>query len=132
MLWIPAEATDREETRAGAQKSLLKTKRNGHSGPRLSANGIRQKPKTDGHETRTPPGILTPDITAPDGGTTRGRLAGVGVAMRSVSLTTADYSIVRAKLEVDNEHTCQERKLLEVFIAHGLVEDRPRGAHFVH
>jgi hypothetical protein len=29
MLWIPAEATDREETRVGAQKSLLKTKQKG-------------------------------------------------------------------------------------------------------
>jgi len=41
MLWIQAEATDREETRAGAQKSLLKTKRKGHSGSRLSADGIK-------------------------------------------------------------------------------------------
>jgi hypothetical protein len=41
MLWIPAEATDREETRAGAQKSLLKTKQKEDSGLQLSADGIR-------------------------------------------------------------------------------------------
>jgi hypothetical protein len=41
MFWIPAEATGREETRAGAQKSLLKTKQKGHFGSRLSADGIR-------------------------------------------------------------------------------------------
>ena len=95
MLWIPAEATDREETRTGAQKSLLKMKRKGHSGLQLSADGIRLRPKTDGHETLTPPGISTPDITAPDGGTTRGRPAGSVAAMRSVSLMTAAYYILR-------------------------------------
>jgi hypothetical protein len=45
---------------------------------------------------------------------------------------TAVYSILRVKLEVDNEHTCQERKLLEVFMARSLVNHRPRGAHLVH
>lgn len=44
---------------------------------------------TDGQKTRTPPGILTPDIVVPDGGTTRVRPAGVGTAMRSASLITA-------------------------------------------
>ena len=68
---------------------------------------------TDGHETRTPPGILTPDIVAPDGGTTRVRPAGVGTAIRSASLTTAVYLFRREReLNQPNKYTCQERKLL--------------------
>jgi hypothetical protein len=39
--------------------------------------------------TPTPPGIRTPEITAPDGGTTRGGPAGVDTERRSVSLITA-------------------------------------------
>ena len=38
---------------------------------------------------RTPPGILTPAITAPDGGTMRGRPTGTVGAIRSISLMTA-------------------------------------------
>ena len=134
MLWIPAEATDREETHAGAQKSLLKTKRKEDSGLQLSADGIREKPTTDGHETLTPPGISTPDITAPDGGTTRGRPAGSVAAMRSVSLMTAVYYILRLEQlsSPTSEHTCQVRKLLEYFVTRSLVEDWPRGANLVH
>jgi len=56
---------------------------------------IRYDPLTDGYETLTPPGILRPDITAPDGGTTRGGPMGVGVAMRSVSLMTAVCFMLR-------------------------------------
>jgi hypothetical protein len=56
---------------------------------------------TDGHETRTPPGILTPDITAPDGGTTRTGPAGVAKAIRSVSLMTAVCSMLRANFNPD-------------------------------
>ena len=111
-LWILAEATAQEETLVAEQKSPLKTTRKGGSGSQLSAENIRYEPKTDRRETRTPPGMLTPDITAPDGGTTRGRPAGVGTAMRIVSLMTAVYSILRTKPRLTNEHTCQERELL--------------------
>ena len=38
---------------------------------------------------QTPPGIQTPEIIAPAGGTTRGGPAGVAVERRSVSLMTA-------------------------------------------
>ncbi len=89
MSWSLVEANDREETRAAERKSLPKTKHKGDSGSRLSADGIRNKPKTVEHETQTPPGISMPDITAPDDGTTRGRPAGTVAAMRSVSLMTA-------------------------------------------
>ena len=94
-LWILVEATALEETLVAEQKSLLKTTRKGGSGSQLSVKNIRCEPKIDWDETRTPPGMSTPDITAPDGGTTRGRPAGVGTAMRIVSLMTAVYSILR-------------------------------------
>jgi hypothetical protein len=87
--WIRAGATAQEGTRAVEERSLLKTIRKGSSGSQLSASGIKHERMMHGHETRTPPGILTPDIVAPDGGTTRVRPAGVGTAMRSASLTTA-------------------------------------------
>jgi hypothetical protein len=93
-LSILAEATGQVETRVAEQKPLLKMTRKEDSGSQLSVENIRYERKTDEHETRTPPGISTPDITAPDGGTTRGRPAGVGRAMRSVSLITAVYSIL--------------------------------------
>ena len=86
---------------------------------------------TDRREKRTPPGILTPDITAPDGGTTRGSPAGVGTAMRNVSLMTAVYSTLRTSSILTNKHTCQVRELFELFVARSLIEGRPRGAHFV-
>ncbi len=91
MLWNRAGATGQEGTRAAEQISLLKTIRKGSSGSQSSASGIRHDPMTDRHETRTPPGILAPDIVAPDGGTTRVRPAGVGTAMRSASLITAVF-----------------------------------------
>ena len=88
--WIRAGATGQEGTRAVEQRSLLKMIRKGSSGSQLSASGFRhEKKKTNEHETRTPPGILMPDIVAPDNGTTRVRPAGVGTAMRRASLTTA-------------------------------------------
>ncbi len=83
-------------------------------------------------EALTPPGILTPDITAPDGGTMRGRPAGTAIEMRNASLTTAVCSVLRANSYLTNERTYQKRKLLEFFIARGLVEDRPHSVHFVH
>jgi hypothetical protein len=87
---------------------------------------------TDEREKQTPPGTLTPDITAPDGGTTRGSPAGVGTAMRNVSLMTAVCSTLRVNSIMTNKHTCQVRELFELFIARSLVEGRPRGAHFVN
>ena len=87
---------------------------------------------TDGRERRTPPGISTPDITAPDGGTTRGSPAGVGTAMRNVSFMTAVCSILRANSIPTNKRTYQVRKLFELFVARSLVEGGPRGAHLVH
>jgi hypothetical protein len=88
-------------------------------------------------ETRTPPGILTPEITAPGGGTTRGRPAGVGAARRNVSLMTAVCSIPfesaptgTSNKQKKNEATCQKGKLLEFFVARRLVKDRPCGAKF--
>jgi hypothetical protein len=87
--WIRAGATGQEGIRAVEERSLLKTIRKGSSGSQLPASGIRHERLTDEHETRTPPGISTPDIVAPDGGTTRVRPAGVGTAMRSASLITA-------------------------------------------
>jgi hypothetical protein len=89
-----AEATGQAETRVADEKPLLKTTQKEGSGSQRSVENIKYERKTDEHETRTPPGISTPDITAPDGGTTRGRPAGVGKAMRSVSLITAVYSIL--------------------------------------
>jgi hypothetical protein len=85
-----------------------------------------------GHETLTPPGIRTPDITAPDGGTTRGRPAGIVTAMRSVSLMTAVYYFLRINSTLTNGNACQEWKLLKFFMARSLVEDRPGGAHLIH
>ena len=87
--WIRAGATGQEGIRVVEQRSLLKVIRKRSSGLQLSASGIRHERMTDGHERRTPPGISTPDIVTPDGGTTRVRPAGVGTAMRSASLTTA-------------------------------------------
>ena len=87
---------------------------------------------TDGRERRTPPGISTPDITAPDGGTTRGSPAGVGTAMRKVSFMTAVCSVLRANSSSTNKDTCQVRELFELFVARSLVEGGPRGAHLVH
>jgi hypothetical protein len=55
------------------------------------------------HGTRTPPGILTPEIMAPDGGTTRGRPAGVATERRSVSLMTAVCS-KELKRELLSQH----------------------------
>ena len=75
--------------------------------------------------------MAVPDITAPDGGTTRGRPAGIAVAMRSVSLITAVYSIVRASSIPTEECAYQEWKFLKLFVAWRLVEDRPYGAHLV-
>jgi hypothetical protein len=97
MFLIRAEATGQEGSRKAEQKSLLKMIRKGHSGsqPSTGTSGTNDQ-KTGGHETPTPPGTLTPDITAPDSGTTRGRPAGVVTAIRSVSLMTAVYSILRA------------------------------------
>ena len=91
---ILVEAIGQAKTRAAEQKSLPKTTRKAGSGSQLSVENIRYERKTDRHETRTPPGILTPDITAPVCGTTRGRPAGVGRAMRSVSFMTAVYAIL--------------------------------------
>lgn len=45
-------------------------------------------------ETRTPPGIRTPEMMAPSGGTTRASPTGVAGARRSVSFTTAVYQNV--------------------------------------
>ena len=87
--WIRAGATAQDGTRAVEERSLLKTIRKGNSGSQLSASGIRHVRMMDGHETRTPPGTLTPDIVAPGDGTTRVRPAGVGTPIRSASLTTA-------------------------------------------
>ena len=87
---------------------------------------------TDEREKRTPPGILMPDITAPDGGTTRGSPAGVGTAKRNVSLITAVCSTLRVNSIMTNKDTCQVRELFELFIARSLVEGRPRAAHFVN
>lgn len=95
-LWILAEATGQEDNRVAVQRPLLNTIQNWGSGSRPSAGDIRYDSLTDGHETLTPPGILTPDITAPEGGTTRGGPMGVGVAMRSVSLMTAVCPMLRA------------------------------------
>ena len=89
---IQAGATCQEETRVPVRKSLPRMTQKERSGSRLPAYRIRYGLKIAGREIRTPPGILVPEITAPDGGTTRGRPAGVGTAMRSVSLTTAVYS----------------------------------------
>ena len=88
----------------------------------------------EARETRTPPGILTPDIVAPDDGTTRARPAGAGTAMRSASLITAVCSFRRwLKFNQLNKYTCQERKLLQIFVVRSFViEDRPRGVHLVH
>jgi hypothetical protein len=103
--WILAEATGREGSRAAERTRLPKTTRKGRSGSQLSADGIRHgKTMTDGRETLTPPGMSTPDIIAPDGGTTRGRPAGVGTAMRSVSFMTAVYSILRTNLTRKQNH----------------------------
>ena len=104
--WILASATCREESRAAEQTPLPKTKRKGRSGSQLSASGVRhgKKQLTDGRETPTPPGMSTPDNTAPDGGTTRGRPAGVGTAMRSVSFMTAVYSILRTNSTRKQRH----------------------------
>ncbi len=87
---------------------------------------------SDGDRVRTPPGITAPDITAPDDGTTRGSPAGIGPAMRSVSLMTAVCSILRASSTLTNECTYQERKLFELFMAWRMVKDRPYSAHFVY
>jgi hypothetical protein len=56
--------------------------------------------------------MSTPDITAPDGGTTRVRPAGIAVAIRSVSLITAVCSILTASSNLTNERTYQEGKFL--------------------
>ncbi len=131
-LWILAEATDQEETHAADQRPLPKMIQKEGSGSQPSASGVRYDPLTDGHETLTPPGMSTPDITAPDGGTTRGRPIGVGTAIRSVSLMTAVCSILRANLSLTDKQTCQVRELLQFFVARSLVEDRPYCAHFIH
>ena len=96
-LVILAEATYQEESRAADRRSLRKTTRKGDSGLQLSVCGdIRYGPRQM-NMGQTPPGILTPDIMAPDGGTTRGRPAGVGRATRSVSLMIAVCSILRTR-----------------------------------
>jgi hypothetical protein len=87
---------------------------------------------TDSHKARTPPGILMPDIMAPDGGTMRGRPEAIGIDMRRASLITPVCSTLRANSYLTNEHTCQERKLLELFVTRSLVEDGPHSVHFVH
>ena len=92
------------------------------------ASGMKQ---WDKHEPLTPPGILTPDNTAPDGGTTRGRPAGTVTEMRSISLITAVCSVLRANSCPTNERTYQEWKLLEDFVARSLVEVGPHSTHFV-
>ena len=84
------------------------------------------------NEALTPPGILTPDITAPDGGTMRGRPAGTATEIRRASLVTAVCSALGANSTLTNERTYQERKLLELFITRSLVKNRPYGMHFVH
>ena len=93
--WIRAAATGQDGTRAVEQISLLRAIRKRSSGSQPSASGIRHARMTDGYETQTPPGISTPDIVAPAGGTTRVRPAGVGTAMRSASLITAVCSLCR-------------------------------------
>ena len=75
--------------------------------------------------------MSTPDITAPDDGTTRGRPAGIATAMRSVSLITAVCHIVSASSTPTNECAYQEWKFLELFVAWRLVKDRPYGVHFI-
>ena len=92
-LWIRAGAIGQEGIRAVEQRSLLKVIRKRSSGSQLSASGIRHEKMTGGHERQTPPGISTPDIVAPDGGTMRVRPTGDGTAMRSASLTTAVCSL---------------------------------------
>ena len=129
-LWNLAEATVQEETRAAERKPLLKRIRKEDSGSQLSVDDIRYKSVTWGEE-QTPPGMAAPDITAPDGGTTRGRPAGIAVAMRSVSLITAVCSIIRANSALTNECAYQERKFLKLFVAWRLVEDRPYSTHLV-
>ena len=86
----------------------------------------------DSHKVRTPPGILTPDIMAPDEGTMRGRPAGTAIDKRRDSLTTAVCSTLRANSYLTNERAYQERKLLELFVGRSLVEDGPRSVQFVH
>ena len=87
--------------------------------------GIRYETMSDSHKSRTPPGILTPDIMAPDTGTMRGRPEAIGIAMRKDSLITPVCSTLRADSYLTNEFTCQERKLLELFVTRRLVEYGP-------
>ena len=103
-LLIRAEATGQEGSHAAERKFLLKMTRKGNSGSRPSTGSIRYEQMTNGRKTLTPPGISAPDITAPDGGTTRGRPAGVVIAMRSVSLMTAVYSVLRANSSLTIRH----------------------------
>jgi len=112
---ILAEATFQEETRVAVRKSLPRMTRKGRSGSRLSAHGLRYGLKTAVREIRTPPGILVPEITAPDGGTTRGRPARVGTAMRSVSLMTAVYSIrSQTRIESNNRMHLPRREAFRI------------------
>lgn len=93
---IPVVASAQEGTRAAGRRFVPKNGQTGNFGSRPSVcQDQRRRQATviadvgKREKRRTPPGILTPAITAPDGGTIRGRPTGTVGAIRSISLMTA-------------------------------------------